>query len=291
MELLWHNGQVVLQNQRLSNIAKKPSSSSSVKLHGGGDAAPPPPLQPLDENLIIQEDEMTSWLQYPLREDDFCSDLLFSASASAHSAPTSIQVTAARPPTPSARPPIPPERPAVRNFMNFSRLRGNFTGRFESGQSISKAIVRESTQVSPTATPSAAATESGLPERTDDIDSSGVTTVNCGSSSAVAYNLAAPGNSRKGKAVATASEIPGASSSAMSKSETEPVIVQPKTGITIVDDRKRKEREAAIDETECRSEVSRNHHRVVVINSKFTTTLYRVYAILRTYRFLEFSAF
>ncbi|ESQ50383.1 hypothetical protein EUTSA_v10001974mg [Eutrema salsugineum] len=239
MELLWQNGQVVIQNQRLNNANKKPPSSS-VKLHGGGVAPPPPPPthQPLDENLFIQEDEMASWLHYPLREDDFCSDLLFSAQ------PTAPATTAPRPPVPSARPP-------VRNFTNFSRLRGNFTGRGESG---SKAIVRESTQVNPSATPSsaAAASESGLTRRTDGIDGRG--TVNFGSSSAVACNFAkgkevATTTTATATATATASEIPGASSSVASKSENEAVIVQQETANTTVDERKRKEREA-IDDSE-----------------------------------------
>ncbi|KAF8090331.1 hypothetical protein N665_0479s0033 [Sinapis alba] len=259
MELLWHNGQVVLHNQRPN--AKKHPPSSDVKLHsngGGGGEAPPPPL---DHNLFIQEDEMTSWLHYPLRDDDFCSDLFFPAAPSSERQ-TSNQITAARPPVPSTvrppepssmrppapsspRPPAPSSvKPPVRNFMNFSRLRGDFTGRGESGPSISKSTVRESTQVNPSAAPSSAAGESDLTRRTDGIDSRG--TVDIGSRSAGAYN-------RKGKAVVTtepARENPGTSSSVASKSEIEPVIEQAET---IVDERKRKEREA-IDETECRNE-------------------------------------
>ncbi|XP_018438189.1 transcription factor PIF1 isoform X2 [Raphanus sativus] len=244
MELLWHNGQVVLHNQR-PNAKKQPPppppSSSS---------APPPAL---DHNLFIQEDEMSSWLHYPLRDDDdFCSDLFLPAERQ-----TSNQVvTAARPPVPSTvrppeassmRPPAPlpsSVRPPVRNFMNFSRLRGDFTGRGgESGPSVSKSTVRESTQVS--ATP---ARESDLTRRTDGIGSRG--TVDLASRSAVdggggAYTV---GHNRKGKAVVTTeprNENPaGASSSLASKSEIEPF-----NETTIVDERKRKEREA-IDETE-----------------------------------------
>lgn len=238
MELLWQNGQVVAQNQRLhNNNTKKPSSSSSspTKL-----LQPPIPpsmdnhhqqQQPsTDQNLFIQEDEMTSWLHYPLRDDDFCSDLLFSAAPTPPCA-TSHVVTAVRPPVP-----VPSSsnesRPPVRNFMNFSRLRGDFSnGRGESGP---KTIVRESTQVSPSATPSsAAASESGLTRRTDGTDSSAEL-------------------NRKGKAVAMtapAIEITGTSSSAVSKSEIEPEK-------TNVDDKKRKEREATTEEAECRSEVS-----------------------------------
>lgn len=249
MELLWHNGQVVLHNQR-PNAKKQPPpplpSSSS---------APPPAL---DHNLFIQEDEMSSWLHYPLRDDDdFCSDLFLPPERQ-----TSNQVvTAARPPVPSTvrppeassmRPPAPlpsSVRPPVRNFMNFSRLRGDFTGRGgESGPSVSKSTVRESTQVS--ATP---ARESDLTRRTDGIGSRG--TVDLASRSAVdggggAYTV---GHNRKGKAVVTTeprNENPaGASSSLASKSEIEPF-----NETTIVDERKRKEREA-IDETE----VSRYH--------------------------------
>ncbi|CAF1944582.1 transcription factor PIF1 isoform X1 [Brassica napus] len=263
MELLWHNGQVVLQNQR-PNTKKQPlSSSAAVKLHNG---APPPPL---DHNLFIQEDEMSSWLHYPLRDDDFCSDLFFPAAPSSERQ-TSNQVTAARPPVPSTvrppepssmrppapspvRPPAPSSvKPAVRNFMNFSRLRGDFTGgngRGESGPSIAKSTVRESAKVNPSATPaSSAAREPDLTRRTDGADSRGAGDL--GSKSAVdgggAYTV---GHNRKGKAVVTTertSENLGASSSVASKSEIEPLE-------TIVDERKRKEREE-VGSTECRNE-------------------------------------
>ncbi|CAH8361194.1 unnamed protein product [Eruca vesicaria subsp. sativa] len=268
MELLWHNGQVVLHNQR-PNAKKHPSSSSAaVKLHN---EAPPPPL---DHNLFIQEDEMSSWLHYPLRDDDFCSDLLF-PSAPTSERQTTNQVTAARPPvpssvrppeTPSARPPVPSSvrppvrpsvtssvRPPVRNFMNFSRLRGDFNGRGESGP---KPIVRESTQVNPsaTATPSSAGSESDLSRRNDGIDCRAA--VDFGS--AAEGGAYAFGHNRKGKAVAMAepaSENHGASSSVASKSEIEAAVNErpEETGKTIVDERKRKEREAT-DETECRNE-------------------------------------
>ncbi|KAF3597402.1 hypothetical protein DY000_02020178 [Brassica cretica] len=255
MELLWHNGQVVLQNQR-PNTKKQPlSSSAAVKLHNG---APPPPL---DHNLFIQEDEMSSWLHYPLRDDDFCSDLFFPAAPSSERQ-TSNQVTAARPPVPSSvrppepssmRPPAPSSvKPPVRNFMNFSRLRGDFTGRNgrgESGPSIAKSTVRESAKVNPSATPaSSAAREPDLTRRTDGADSRGAGDL--GSKSAVdgggAYTV---GHNRKGKAVVTTertSENLGASSSVASKSEIEPLE-------TIVDERKRKEREE-VGSTECRNE-------------------------------------
>ncbi|KAJ0254169.1 Transcription factor PIF1 [Hirschfeldia incana] len=252
MELLWHNGQVVVQNQRHNAKKQPPSSSAAVKLHN---QAPP---EPLDHNLFIQEDEMTSWLHYPLREEDFCSDLFFPAAERQ----TTNQVTAARPPVPStvrppesssmmppipssARPPAPSSvRPPVRNFMNFSRLRGDFTagnGRGESGPSISKPTVRESTNVNPSATRSSAARESDRIDSRETVDIGSISAVN-GSG---AYTV---GHNRKGKAVVTtepASENPGASSSVASKSEIEPVIL---------DERKRKEREAIIDETECRNE-------------------------------------
>ncbi|WZZ02585.1 hypothetical protein YC2023_088506 [Brassica napus] len=177
-----------------------------------------------------------SWLHYPLRDDDFCSDLFFPAAPSSERH-TSNQVTSARPPVPSTvRPPAPSSvkppapssvKPPVRNFMNFSRLRGDFTGRGESGPS----TVRESAKVNPSATPaSSAARESDLGSRSA-VDGGGAYTV---------------GDNRKGKAVVTtepARENQGTSSSVASKSEIE----------TIVDERKRKEREA-IDETECRNE-------------------------------------
>ncbi|XP_010416217.1 PREDICTED: transcription factor PIF1-like isoform X2 [Camelina sativa] len=276
MELLWHNGQVVVHNQRLHhhNNNKKPSSSPPKMLL----QPPPSPMQqqPSDQNLFIHEDEMTSWLHYPLRDDtdDFCSDLLFSSAApgapcvaatTAERQMTSLAVTTPRPPVverqmtsqavtaprspvverqmtsqavTAPNPSLP--RPPVRNFMNFSRLRGDFTnGRGESGQpSVSKAVVRESTQVNTSAAaakPSAAvAGDSGLLRRTDG-------TEKCSA-------VAGGGLDRKGKAVATTTIAipPDISTSIMSKSEIEPEK-------TIVDERKRKEREA-IDETECRND-------------------------------------
>ncbi|XP_010467931.1 PREDICTED: transcription factor PIF1-like [Camelina sativa] len=277
MELLWHNGQVVVHNQRLHHHNKKPSSSPPKMFH-----PPPPPMQqqqqPSDQNLFIHEDEMTSWLHYPLRDDndDFCSDLLFSSVSAAPTAPcvtadrpmTSQAVTTARPPVAerqmtsqavtAERPPVAERqmtsqevatakpslpRPPVRNFMNFSRLRGDFTnGRGESGQpSVSKAVVRESTQVNTFAAaakpPAVVAGDSALLRRTDG-------TEKCSA-------VAGGGLDLKGKAVATMTttptiEILGTSTSIMSKREIGPEK-------TIVDERKRKEREA-IDEAECRNE-------------------------------------
>ncbi|CAH8378445.1 unnamed protein product [Eruca vesicaria subsp. sativa] len=65
LELLWRNSQVVLHNQR-------PTPTSAVKLHNGGGEAPP-----LDHYLFIQEDEVSSWLHYPLC--DHSSPLIFSS--------------------------------------------------------------------------------------------------------------------------------------------------------------------------------------------------------------------
>ncbi|XP_019058135.1 PREDICTED: transcription factor PIF1 [Tarenaya hassleriana] len=236
MELLWHNGQVVVQNQtqQRPNVHKL---SHPPEIAGG--LADPPPPSPPDQNLFIQEDEMASWLHYPLHQDDFCSDLLFSGAASA-SQPQSVSrasssVLHTSPPPPperptskvsAPRPPVPPERRTenehrtIRNFANFSRFKRNSTtGRsVESGQPSS----------------SSAAGAGGA----DGADTGW--RINGGASSAAS-----------GSGAVTAYENCGTSSS---KGKAVQALSPPEAETADIDgDRKRKGRED-IDETECRSE-------------------------------------
>nr|XP_043611470.1 transcription factor PIF1-like [Erigeron canadensis] len=66
MELLWHNGQVVIQNQRSpSNVATKKTETITGPSH-----------------VFMQEDEMASWLHYPSDENSlenylYNNDLLY----------------------------------------------------------------------------------------------------------------------------------------------------------------------------------------------------------------------
>ncbi|KAK2648840.1 hypothetical protein Ddye_016329 [Dipteronia dyeriana] len=62
MELLWQNGQVVLQSQNQRSL-KNPT-----EIHSSHNQ---------NQHLFMQEDEMASWLHYPLNDSDFCADLLY----------------------------------------------------------------------------------------------------------------------------------------------------------------------------------------------------------------------
>lgn len=134
MELLWQNGQVVMQSQ----------NQRSLRRSHMGDAAMPPDhtaaakeIRPEEESatqLFIQEDEMASWLHYPIDDSsfdrDFYGDLIYPASSAPVPPPAPISDDV-RIPSPSAaalRPPIPPPRRAdvespgrIQNFLHFSR--------------------------------------------------------------------------------------------------------------------------------------------------------------------------
>lgn len=159
MELLWQNGQVVMQsqnqrsNRKVSPVTKYDAvipadiemRSSQGQVHGT--ATQQHPQQ--EEQVFMQEDEMASWLHYPLADDPsldhhFCSDLLYPASCvnTATSAPPAQTATI---PAYASRPPIPP--PAriqldskLQNFLQSPR-------RPQSGPTTSKSVVRESTVV------------------------------------------------------------------------------------------------------------------------------------------------
>ncbi|XP_012484421.1 transcription factor PIF1 isoform X1 [Gossypium raimondii] len=192
MELLWQNGQVVMQSQNQRSIKKSPPfkfqgadpsatkeiwSSSSHHHHQQQQQQQQQSLT--DHHLFMQEDEMASWLHYPLSDasfdHDFCADLLYPSSA----APclTSTTATTSAPPplgkvtqvsasavASASRPPIPPSRrnelesTRIQNFVHFSRHKAVRVEQFK--QSNSKSVVRELTVVDSSDTP-AMAPESG----------------------------------------------------------------------------------------------------------------------------------
>lgn len=143
MELLWQNGQVVVHTQNHQRSVKK----SHVDKDGGGDAAIPVPegasaveeMATSHQHLFMQEDEMASWLHYPLVESPieryFSADLLYPTSSSPDAAaapPRDIRPfppEIRRPSTATSLPPIPPPRradadgsPRLQSFSNFPRF-------------------------------------------------------------------------------------------------------------------------------------------------------------------------
>ncbi|KAI7734522.1 hypothetical protein M8C21_031977 [Ambrosia artemisiifolia] len=100
MELLWHNGQVVMQSQ--NQRSKKPDT-------GGIE-----PTRPSD-HVFMHEDEMASWLQYPL-DDNPLENYMYGTStglipAMVPTVPVTVAPTSLPPPQPiPSRPPVPPYR-------------------------------------------------------------------------------------------------------------------------------------------------------------------------------------
>ncbi|KAI3678740.1 hypothetical protein L6452_38043 [Arctium lappa] len=160
MELLWQNGQVVMQSQNQRSAGNKKSetmpSTAGREIRSGGIEEETTPC-----NLFMQEDEMVSWLHYPsddnsldlyLRNNDILYPVLPS-SAPATTVPSSLPPPP--PPlitVPPPRPPIPPlkrveEEPIQPKFANFSHFsrpnKGVLTG---SGPSSSNQISQAITQ-------------------------------------------------------------------------------------------------------------------------------------------------
>ncbi|KAM7265087.1 hypothetical protein ACFE04_002770 [Oxalis oulophora] len=123
MELLWHNGQLVMHSQTQQRPFKNNININTNKLNETV-------LSTDDDHsthLFMQEDEMASWLHYPLNDSHLidCADLLYHNSnptpcvtTTAIDTPPLLQST--RPPIPPPPPP-PPSKPVVlHNFPNFS---------------------------------------------------------------------------------------------------------------------------------------------------------------------------
>ena len=251
VELLWKSGQVVESSQTQRPPVPPPILRGSGSGGGGGEESaplpPPPPLhshqqQPSDDqNLFIGEDEMASWLlHHPLREEDqFHSHLFYSGVVSAVPSTqpqASVSLTPPQPPaantvyTPTAT-----ERPMgqaiaarrAESVFNFWRLRENIhntRGRVEAAAAPWVPVVKDSTQVGSSATPS-----------------SSVATATSG----VLQAFAVPSLCQRG--VETVCEVAGPSSSVVSKTETELLGIETEAGD---DERKRKEREEPADDTE-----------------------------------------
>ncbi|CAN1269947.1 Transcription factor PIF1 [Linum perenne] len=216
----------------------------------------------------MQEDEMASWLHYPLPEtnfdQDFCADLLYPPAPCITAVSTgttaSVAANSVHPPTPpppptsyvpavASRPPIPPpprRADAVQNFALFSRHRGATAaavrGSMAAGPepSNSKSVVKESTVVDSTGTPAMLRQSSRVSE------SAATTAVGSSCENVHGAGDGASGATKTSKDVVTCevtvSSSPGGSSSSAVPTSTQ----NPAT-----EDRKRK---GIDEEAECHSE-------------------------------------
>lgn len=274
MELLWQNGQVVMQsqNQRSHRKSPPPSKYDAVIPHDmetrssqgqGHESITHHHQQQQQQHLFMQEDEMASWLHYPLVDDpsldhNFCgADLLYPASTCANTTssdvrPVTTVTTATTPPASAStsKPPIPPARTEmdskVQNFVLFSRHKA----RVESGQSTSKSVLMESTTVvdsndTPAVGPEYHALEMAMRSSAEASNAN----LRCGTVSGGGPAGTSTSGGVGGKEVMTCemtvTSSPGGSSTS---AELLPALKPP------AEDRKRKGRE--VDETECQSEVS-----------------------------------
>lgn len=281
MELLWQNGQVVMQSQ----------NQRSIKRSRMGDAVSPAEQSAAREirleeksantHLFMQEDEMASWLQYSIDDSSFDRDFyaeLIHPSPCAPAAPPprtspilDIRTTDVRAPPqstappPAPRPPIPPPRCSdvehtsrFQNFAHFSRPRGVI----ETGPSILNKAARESTVVDSSVTPAAGRPESRASQVFGSTSTSQVSGANvwCGSMSGGAAggtsSAAGGGGSERGTCELTVTSSPGGSGASVSAGA-EPIQKPqppPPPPQLPTEDRKRKVRQA--DDTDCQSEVS-----------------------------------
>ncbi|KAL2323364.1 hypothetical protein Fmac_027743 [Flemingia macrophylla] len=236
MELLWQNGHVVMQSQNQRPFRKPPPQPNT----NGGDGVIPdreirssePQNYATNQHLFMQEDEMASWLHYPIHEDppspfdhhDFCADIFYpppnataSQNNSAAAAKSSVRTEELRPPP--NRPPIPPPRRPpnrIHNFAHFSKH----------GNASSSSKAAPPTVVDSCDTPAAAA------ERAEAVPRA---------SAAAGLPAAASGGREMATCDVTVTSSPGGSSGSAEPDQREPVA-----------DRKRKGREA--EESEFQSE-------------------------------------
>ncbi|KAL6502939.1 hypothetical protein OROHE_024107 [Orobanche hederae] len=161
VELLWQNGQAVMQNQRgWKKTASGGEGGREVAIPAGKELRQGGEEQ---QHLFMQEDEMASWLQYPLDDSsfgrDFYADLLCSTPPPT---PTPVITTITqprvivgeiRPPRAPPRPPVAQtvtkteNAPRLQNFVHFSRLHS------KPNNNPSVATARESTVVESNETP------------------------------------------------------------------------------------------------------------------------------------------
>lgn len=249
MELLWRNGQVVVQRStKRGGEIEVPAEQLTVR--GIRSTAE-------EQHLFMQEDEMASWLQYPIDDSSFDRDLYAELLYSAPPPPPfQAPVTAIAPPRsepeirphPAPTPPIavqgqkPEFSPRFQNFVHFSR----HPCRQQSIEPISKplvAVARESTVVESNETPAV-----GRESRTSLVDFRTHTNTDCGTAALNAPG-AASGKLAGGSCEFTVSSSPGGSGSSFSAS------VKPHRQTrkpSPAEERKRKISDA--DDNECRSE-------------------------------------
>lgn len=263
MELLWQNGQVVMQSQNQRSVGnKKPETRPPVVGREIRSSVVEEETGPSD--LFMQEDEMASWLHYPVDDSTlegylYSNDLLYSTPPS--SAPVTTAPCSLPPPPPpsilipSPRPPVPPTRrvevesvqPKYPNFLHFSRPNeGRIPG---SGPSNSNKLPGASTVVASNETPVAEAPESRASRVSD--KPAPVSATNIGFSGKTS-GVGAAGTSSAGRETETCelsvTSSPGSGGSGASDS-LEPSSPKPPPP---TDDRKRKGKDT--DDVECHSE-------------------------------------
>nr|WIE96061.1 basic helix-loop-helix transcription factor [Loropetalum chinense var. rubrum] len=277
MELLWQNGQVVMQSQNQRSLKKSPTpkypiedlvipaEQSTAKEIRSSSAAAAEEISAT--HLFMQEDEMASWLHYPLDDSsfdrDFCSDLLYPTPCVTNPTPPVRTPPVLENKSPvslvpaAARPPIPPVRRAEveSRFQNFAHFSG-VQGRAESGPSDLKKAGRESTVVDSSDTPAAGQESrvSQMARSTAEVGNIGFQGCGTMSGDAVAGTSSGCGGGEGGCTELLTCDITvtsspggsGASGAASASASAEPA-QKPS-----VEDRKRKAREA--DESECHSE-------------------------------------
>ncbi|GFZ20167.1 phytochrome interacting factor 3-like 5 [Actinidia rufa] len=260
MELLWQNGQVVMQSQNQRSLKRSQIFDAVIP------AEQPAARVRLEEEsttrLFMQEDEMASWLHDPMDDSSFDRDLYSDRIYPATCAPVTPPARAApisdvriQPPSTAVaaeaaldpRPPILSARRAdveyavqLQNFVHFSRPKEEE----EPGPSSSNKEAREST-VDSSATPALVAQESMSSQV-----SGGNLAIGNTSGTAAAMTLSSAGGGREtGMCEVTMTSSPGDSGGSFSASA-EPVR-EPSPQKAA--DRKRKGREAG--DTECASEL------------------------------------
>ncbi|KAK7345688.1 hypothetical protein VNO77_16298 [Canavalia gladiata] len=239
MELLWQNGQVVMQSQNQRPFRKPAVTNTNA---GDGDITEreirSSQAQDYSNQHLMQEDEMASWLHYPIHEDsppfdhhDFCADTLYrpenvsgNQNHNSEAVQASVRTTELRHPprTAAPRPPMRPARKteqAANRIQNFAHFSKHSNARAEPGpSSSSKAAAAQPTVVESCETPVERA------EQTDTFRRS----VNAG----VGRAPASSGGRETATYDVTVTSSPGGSSGSAEPVQREPVM-----------DRKRKGRE------------------------------------------------
>ncbi|KAI3806123.1 hypothetical protein L1987_22015 [Smallanthus sonchifolius] len=266
MELLWQNGQVVMQSQNQRSGGNKRSemmpSTAGREIRSGVMEDDTTPC-----NLFMQEDEMVSWLHYPSDDNNLDmylhnNDIMYPGLSS--SASVIIPASSSQPPpppvvnAPSPRPPIPPskrvdEEPSqtkTANFLHFSRTnKGNLTGSAPSSSNKASQAMTLSTVVESNDRPANEPPQSRASRVTD--STALVSGANIGFRGSMS-SFGAAGTSSAGREPETydlsASSSPGTGGSGASAS-VEPSSQKPPPA---TEDRKRKGIDT--DDTECYSE-------------------------------------